>query len=134
MKTVAEQSMSSQTPLGWISYGVYQEILTENLNMRRIAAKFVPRLLTNDQKQRRVNVCLELREKPNEDQTFISRIITGDEIGIYGYDPEKKQQSSLWKSPQSPKCNNRRCERAPSQKKRGRSGVQQRACSLFFST
>jgi hypothetical protein len=36
MNTVAEQSMSSQTPFG-ISYGVCQEILTENLNMCRIA-------------------------------------------------------------------------------------------------
>jgi hypothetical protein len=34
-----------------ISYGVCQEILTEYLNMRRIAMKFVPRLLRNDQKQ-----------------------------------------------------------------------------------
>jgi hypothetical protein len=25
----------------------------------------------------------------------------GDESWIYGYDPEKKQQSSQWKSPQS---------------------------------
>jgi DNA-binding Lrp family transcriptional regulator len=33
-----------------ISNGVCQEILTENLNMGGIAAKFVPRLLTNDQK------------------------------------------------------------------------------------
>jgi hypothetical protein len=41
-----------------LSYGVCQEILTENLNMRRIAAKFVPRLLTNDQKQRRVKCVL----------------------------------------------------------------------------
>jgi hypothetical protein len=41
-----------------IRYGVCQEILTENLNMRRIAAKFVPRLLTNDQKQRRINLCV----------------------------------------------------------------------------
>jgi DNA-binding Lrp family transcriptional regulator len=32
-----------------ISYETCQEILTENLNMRRIATKFVPRLLTNDQ-------------------------------------------------------------------------------------
>jgi hypothetical protein len=32
----------------WISYGVCQEILTENLNMHCIAMKFVPRLLTND--------------------------------------------------------------------------------------
>jgi hypothetical protein len=34
-----------------ISYGVCQEILTENLNMRRIAPKFVRRLLANVQKQ-----------------------------------------------------------------------------------
>jgi hypothetical protein len=33
--------------------------------MRLIAAKFVYWLLTNDQKQRRINVCLELREKAN---------------------------------------------------------------------
>jgi hypothetical protein len=33
--------------------------------MRRMAAKFVLRLLPNDQKQRRINVCLELWEKAN---------------------------------------------------------------------
>jgi hypothetical protein len=33
-----------------IIYGVCQEIVTDNLNMRCIAAKFVPRLLTNYQK------------------------------------------------------------------------------------
>jgi hypothetical protein len=76
-----------------ISYGVCQEILTENLNTSHIAAKFVPRLLTNDQKQWHVNVCLELREKANKDPTFISRIISGDESRIYDYDPETKQQS-----------------------------------------
>jgi hypothetical protein len=68
-----------------IVYGVFQEILTENLNMRRTTAKFVPRLLTNGQKQRqarRVNVCLELREKANGDLTFISKIMTVDESWI----------------------------------------------------
>jgi hypothetical protein len=69
------------------------------LNMCSIAAKSAPWLLTNDQKQRRINVCPELWEKPNEDPTFtsISRIIMGDESWIYGYDPETKQQSSQWK-------------------------------------
>jgi hypothetical protein len=62
--------------------------------MRHIAVKFVPRLLTSDQKQLRINVCLELWEKANEDPTFISRIIAGDESWIYGYNPETKQQSS----------------------------------------
>jgi hypothetical protein len=51
--------MSSQTLLGSVK-GVCQESLTENLNMHCIATKFVPRLLTNDQKQQRVNMCLEL--------------------------------------------------------------------------
>ena len=86
-----------------ISFGVCQAILTDNLNMRRIAAKFVPRLLTSHQKQRRVEVCQELQETSNSDPTFISRIITGDESWVYGYDPETKQQSSQWKSPQSPR-------------------------------
>jgi hypothetical protein len=68
--------------------------------MRRIAAKFAPRLLTNNQKQRRVNACLELRKQANKDATFtrISKIIWGDESWIYGYDRETKQQSSQWKS------------------------------------
>jgi hypothetical protein len=65
-----------------ISYGVCQEILTENLNMRHIATKFVPQLLTNDQKQWHVNVYLELQEKANKDQTFIFGIIMGDESWI----------------------------------------------------
>jgi hypothetical protein len=87
----------------WDQLWSLQEILTENSNMSRIAAKFVTRFLTNDQKQWRVNACLELREKANGDPTFmcIFRIITGDESWIYGSDPERKQQSSQWKSPQS---------------------------------
>jgi hypothetical protein len=61
--------------------------------MRHITAKFVPQLLTNDQKQRHINMCFELWEKANDDPTFTSicRIIMGDESWIYGYDPETKQ-------------------------------------------
>jgi hypothetical protein len=51
----------------WDHLWICQEILTENLNMLRTASNFVPRLLTNDQKQRSANICLELREKANED-------------------------------------------------------------------
>ena len=71
--------------------------------MRCIAAKFVPRLLIADQRQRRVDVCQELRELANNDRCFLSRIITGDESWCYGYDPERKQQSLQWTSPQSPR-------------------------------
>jgi len=43
-----------------ISKTVCHEILTENLGMHCIAAKFVPRLLTDDQKQNRADVSQEL--------------------------------------------------------------------------
>jgi len=43
-----------------ISYGTCQLVLTEKLCMHRVAAKFVPRILTADQKQQHVNVCTEL--------------------------------------------------------------------------
>jgi hypothetical protein len=34
-----------------LSYGAVQRILADNLNMRRISARFVPRLLSDDQKR-----------------------------------------------------------------------------------
>jgi len=67
--------------------------------MHGVAAKFVPRILTADQKQQRVNFCTELRQLASDDENFLSRVITGDESWVYGYDPETKQQSSQWKSP-----------------------------------
>jgi len=39
-----------------IGYETCQQVLTEELCMHRVAAKFVPRILTADQKQQRVNV------------------------------------------------------------------------------
>jgi hypothetical protein len=74
--------------------------MSENLNMCNIIMKFIPWLLTNDQKQQHINVCLELREKANEDPAFIFRIIMGDKSWIYGYDPGTKQQLFQWKSQQ----------------------------------
>jgi hypothetical protein len=50
-----------------LSKTVCHEILTENLGMHRIPAKFVPRLLTDDQKQNRVDVSIELLDRANDD-------------------------------------------------------------------
>jgi histone-lysine N-methyltransferase SETMAR len=91
-----------------LSYGTVQRILLDNLNMRRISAKFVPRLLSYDQKAHRVSVCRELKQQARDDPSFISTIITGDGTWVYGYDPETKQQSSQWKSPNSPRLKNAR--------------------------
>jgi len=62
-----------------IYYGSCQEILTKELGMSRIAAKFVPRLLTDEQKQNRKTIAQELFERSESDQDFLKNIITGDE-------------------------------------------------------
>ena len=96
-----------------IGYGSCQRILTEHLNIYRIAAKFVPRVLTQDQKDsRRVAICQELKETVINDPTLLLNIITGDKNIVYAYDPETKLQSSQWKSPGSPRPKKARMQKS----------------------
>ncbi|CAH1961299.1 unnamed protein product [Acanthoscelides obtectus] len=67
--------------------------------MKRVAAEFVPRALTDNQKEHRVETCHALRQQLEFDPNFLSKIITGDETWCYGNDPTSKQQSSEWKTP-----------------------------------
>jgi hypothetical protein len=80
-----------------LSYGTCQRILSQELNMQLIAMKFVPTLLSSDQKAH----YFELKEQTEYEPNFVSTIITGDESWIYGYNSETKQQSSQWKMPNS---------------------------------
>ena len=78
-------------------------ILTEELGMRKICAKMVPRMLTEDQKERRVQVCQDILERLESDPRLLENVITGDESWIFEYDPETKRQSRQWKTPGSPR-------------------------------
>ena len=79
-------------------------ILTEKLKMHRVAAIFVPRLLTEEQKkQNRVTVSQELLDRSNIDENFLKIVITGDETWLYGYDVATKVQSSQWVGKSSPR-------------------------------
>ena len=61
--TIDEVSM-----LVGISHGTCHKILTEDLEMQRV-----------DQKQQRLDICLDLRENAANDPIFLSNVITGDE-------------------------------------------------------
>ena len=86
-----------------IAFGTSQKILNEDLRMRRVTAKFVPRLLTAEQKNDRVSICTDLPDRAQNDPNFMSSVITGDEFWVYGYDPETKQMSSQWSTSSSPR-------------------------------
>jgi hypothetical protein len=76
-----------------LSYGTSQQILMEDLNMRRIPTKFLSQLLADEQKQWFVFVCQELLDEVRNNQNFLSRTITGDETWLYCYELETKQRS-----------------------------------------
>jgi len=78
-------------------------ILTEKLKMHRVAAKFVPRVLTEEQKQNHLSVSQELLDRSNTDENFLNNVITGDETWVNGYDVETKAQSSQWVGKSSPR-------------------------------
>ena len=61
-----------------IAFGTCQKILTEDLQMRRVTAKFLPRLLTAKQKDNRVLICTDLHEWVQNNSNFMSSAITGD--------------------------------------------------------
>jgi len=76
-----------------ISVGSCHEIPVEKLEMHRVASKFVPGSMSQDQKDYRVTVCQELLDHVNGDEMFMKQIITGDKIWVYYYDVETKVQS-----------------------------------------
>jgi len=84
----------------WFSVGSCDAILTDDLGMKRVCAKFVPRLVTGAPRQ---TIARDLFESSCEDVQFLKNIVTGDESWAYGFDPETKQLSSQWKGPTSPR-------------------------------
>jgi len=63
----------------------------------------VPHLLTDDQKENRVEISQEMLANANGNENFLKNIITGDETWVYEYDIETKMQSSQWMGKGSPR-------------------------------
>ncbi|GFR61711.1 transposase [Elysia marginata] len=85
-----------------ISIGSVETILHDHLNLNKVSARWVPRLLTTDQKQERVNCCKHLLRQEANDAFFFKRIVTMDETWIYQFDTEPKSASMQWRRPSSP--------------------------------
>ena len=86
-----------------IGYGTAQDILTNVLGMRRVCARWVPRLLVPEQKTVRVQICTELQQRlSDEGDSLLNKVITCDETWFHFFELESKQQSSMWKHTWSP--------------------------------
>lgn len=75
-------------------------IVTQELGMKKLSARWVPRLLTLDQKRVRMQISQECLDRFNKNQTdFMRRFITTDETWVHYYTPETKMQSKQWTEP-----------------------------------
>ena len=85
-----------------VSVSTIQDCLKED-NMSKVSARWVPRLLKNEERERQLHCSREfMRRIEGEGLTCLDRIITTDETWLFHYDPESKQESSVWKTPGSP--------------------------------
>lgn len=82
-----------------ISNDTVIRILHDHLGMKKLSARWVPRLLTVDQKRIRVKISKQSLElfKRNSSE-FLRRFVTVDESWIHHYTPEMKEQSKQWTS------------------------------------
>ena len=62
----------------------------------KLAAKFVPKLLNFEQLDTRTQISKMNLQAVEDDPELLSRVITGDESWVYGYDIETKAQSAQW--------------------------------------
>ncbi len=78
-----------------ISTGSIHNILRLDLQVKKKAPKFVPRVLTQEQKDLRVSVCRR-NLKETQDPLFLWSVITGDESWFSVLEPKLKQSSCQW--------------------------------------
>ena len=87
-----------------ICVGSAYQILTEKLNKTKKSARWVPHMLTDEEKRQRNSISQKhLRRHRVEKTDFIDRIVAADETWARSFEPELKRQSAQCRSPTSPR-------------------------------
>jgi len=92
--------ISSELNLNWFTV---HQILTQDLDMKKVCAKMITKNLTTEQKANQRDVCLDLLDRLGREPEYFSCVITGDESWILEYDPKTKHQSREWHTANSPR-------------------------------
>ncbi|XP_035233181.1 uncharacterized protein LOC118204999, partial [Stegodyphus dumicola] len=98
--TISELSMKFPE----VSRSSLYSIVTEQLRYRKVCVRWVPQMLTDDRKTRRMVAASEFLDRYNTDgEEFLKSIVTGDETCVQYDTPETNRQSQLWMHTNSPK-------------------------------
>ncbi|CAH2012393.1 unnamed protein product [Acanthoscelides obtectus] len=73
------------------------KILHEELGVRKLVSRWIPHLLTEEQKAAKVNWCHKTLDRFNSGNSKnVYSIVSGGELWIYCYEPENKRQLAVW--------------------------------------
>ena len=80
-----------------ISLSMVHLILKKHLKVRRISARWVPHLLTDEQKRQWVKVAKKLLQMfPKYDKKQFANVVTGDETWVHYFEPVRKVSNKIW--------------------------------------
>jgi len=86
-----------------IPRSLLHEILSDKLEFRNLCARWVPKMLTEEHKLKRHASAMDfLIQYSEEDDKFLSRVVTGDETCVSHATPKSKQRSKEWRHTSSP--------------------------------
>ena len=72
-------------------------ILKKHLKVRKISARWVPHLLTDEQKRQRVKVAKKLLQMfPKSDKKQFANVVTGDETWVHYLNPSERIAIRSW--------------------------------------
>ena len=81
-----------------ISEGSVQTILKKRLDPRKVCARWVPHLLTDEQNKQRLKCARKLlKTYKGCDSGVISNLHTGDETWVDMFDPKRRADNKQWK-------------------------------------
>ena len=87
-----------------MSHGSAHHIVHDVLQFHKVSARWAPRHLTAELKERRVDACQELLKRfEAEGDGFLGRIVTRYETWVHYHQPETKRASKEWRHTSSSK-------------------------------
>ena len=102
VKIVVEQdarlSVENVASCTGISEGSVQTILKKRLDLRKVCARWVPHLLTKEQKTQCFKCARELLKTYNDcNSRVISNLLTGDETWVHMFESQRRADNKKWK-------------------------------------
>ena len=72
-------------------------ILKRVLKVRKISARWIPHLLSDEQKRTRMKMSKQLLKKfPEYKKKVFDNLVTGDETWVHFYEPKRKVDNRIW--------------------------------------